>query len=467
MLCLTLTGPTMEKNEQTLKKSGALADVLELRLDCIDCKNQSELKMAELFPSLTDKPVILTCRRKSDGGLFTSNEINRFKLIKKVSKGNFSYVDLESDLHKKRFEKSLAERKIVIIKSYHNTAETPSDFIGIFKRLCTCNCIPKLSVKINKTDDLIALYKFSQTIPKDQKHILIGMGNFGVPSRILYKKFGSFLTYCSDREIAPGMLNIKDMKNLYRADKVTDKTDIFAVIGNPVLHSKSPSIHNSAFRKIGFDGVYIPCETDDCRKFITFAELVGLNGFSVTAPFKTEIIPYLGIVSDECKKTGACNTVVRAHNTWKGLNTDYMACEKLFSDAKKKNVIVLGAGGAARALVSFFVSKKSYVTVFNRTEERAQATASCFGCKYDSIANLKNYSKKADIVIRAVSTNTDNAKALKFEGSETVCDLYYKPEMTSFLKRAQKEGCRIITGLDFLLEQAKFQFKAFTGTPFP
>lgn len=454
----------MLDNEKIIRSCGMNADIFELRLDCLDPAVSSEAEKAVHFPSTVDKPVILCCRRKSDGGKYFLDENVRINLLKKVSAGNYSFVDIEKDFRDSEFIGSLRKRNIRIIRSYHNMESLPDNLNDIFADLCSEGDIPKLSVMIKSISDLEKLFRMKETFNNVREKIIVGMGEYGVPSRILYRLTDSFLMYCSPDEVAPGMLDAVKMKELYRADRITGNTALFGLIGNPAIHSKSPEIHNRGFISNNLNAVYVPFTVDNVDDFFRFASYLNIRGFSVTAPFKQDVIKHLDWASGECFSTGACNTVIKEDNKWKGYNTDYIACRSLFDGSK---AIVLGAGGAAKAVVRSLVSKGFDVTVFNRTAKKAEFLAKESGCGYDRMENLREYSGKADTFIKAVSTADDVACDYDFCGNETVCDLFYKPVMTPFLQRAEKAGCNIITGTDFLLSQGKVQFELFVNTPLP
>ncbi len=124
------------------------------------------------------------------------------------------------------------------------------------------------------------------------------------------------LSFCSDTKAAPGHLSAQVMSELYRADTLNDKTHIFGIIGNPVLHTASPMIHNPGFEAIHYNAVYVPFLVDSVRAFFKLADMLQIHGFSVTVPYKRDVQPYLGRITREVKQIGACNTIVRIQNMW-------------------------------------------------------------------------------------------------------------------------------------------------------
>jgi len=273
------------------------------------------------------------------------------------------------------------------------------------------------------------------------------------------------------------MITAREMSEMYRSDRVSKHTAIYGLVGNPVAESDSPKIHNSGFHAINFDAIYVPFLVDNLRAFFRFAELMHIHGFSVTIPYKTDVIPFLGKNTREVKQMGSCNTVVRVQGLWKGLNTDYFGfLEPIIRDLDShriKNVLVLGAGGAARAVVWALKSRDCSVTILNRTADRAKALAISTMCNWDLLSNASKYSGKADLIVQTTAlgmagySSKDPAPDLEFTGSEIVYEIVYKPKVTQFLGRAISKGCTARYGWEMLFGQAKLQFEAFTGYHWP
>lgn len=477
MLCLTLNGRTMAQNMNILKENNEYIDILELRLDALDVNNKDELKNAQLFPTQVTKPVILSFRRQEDGGIASISERKRLSVLSKVIKGNFSYIDIEVDVRKPALENYAHEHGIKIIRSMHFMNEFPENLERKATKISLNGEIPKIAVNISGTKDLIKLYKLSQKLSHIENKIIIGMGEYGLSSRILYKKFGSFLTFCAVND--PGKVGLPSpskMRTLYKANEVSTRTKIYGIVGNPVNHSFSPELHNKGFQEIKLDAIYVPFNVDDVRAFFILADLLSISGFSVTVPHKMAVIPYLAKIPREVRQIGACNTVIRENGSWSGSNTDYYGFLSLISKPQSqkqiKKALVIGAGGAARAVVWALRNKGIQVRILNRSLENAKKLALETGSSYDSLENANKYSFTSDLIVQSSSLGMDEpsidaAPSLQFNGSEIVCDLVYRPHDTAFLKRASLAGCAIIHGLDMLLEQGKGQFKLFTGFEYP
>lgn len=487
MICLTTSEPTLTGALKQVERNKEYIDMVELRLDLLE---PGELSSAQIFPRLCDLPTIATFRRVVDGGKSKLNDRTRIaKLRDVVLKGDFSYVDIEDDIKKSDlkvkddedvrhdFESELRQKGVKIIRSYHDFEKVPSDLFSRVTKLAKKGDIPKVAVTPNTIVDVVTIFRMQQELKDIKEKIIIGMGDFGVCTRILYKKIGSFLTFSSEDETAPGQLTPKILKLLYKADQVNDRTNIYGIIGNPVLHTASPKIHNPGFSSIHYNAIYVPFLVDKVRAFFKLAELIHIYGFSVTVPHKRDVLPYLGKITREVKQIGACNTVTRIQGMWKGTNTDYYGflspIENEIAGDQIKSALVIGAGGAARAVVWALRNHHVKVTIVNRTLEKAKHLASETMSSYDKLENIKNYSGKVDLVVQttvvgmAPKENEDPAPELDFLGNEFVYDLIYKPDYTFFLKRAQKAGCKVFNGKRMLLDQGKLQFESFTGYHYP
>ena len=475
MICLTLSGPTILDNLKALADNKDYVDICELRLDLL---SPSEVAKAADFPSMVDIPVILTLRRVSDGGKCTLQEkARRSLLIDTMKNGGFSYVDIEDDVKKSDVEEAAHSLGMKVIRSYHDFEGVPADIFSRVHSLASRGDVAKIAVTPHNTADVMTLFRINEEL-KDVPKIIIGMGEWGVATRILYKKMGSILTFGSNgKAVAPGMISARELKLLYRADQLNDNTGIYVIVGNPVMHSLSPQIHNPGFHKIHYNAVYVPFLSESIRSFLTLAEMLRMRGFSVTVPFKVDVVKYLGNITREVKQIGSCNTVVRVPNMWKGTNTDYYGfihpIEKEIDDGRIKSALVIGAGGAAKAIVWALKMRNVKVMIVNRTKSKADELARLYGVGSDSLDNISQYEGKVDLVVQATNMglhpyeDVNPAEKFHFSGKEIAYDIVYKPKYTKFLLAAEKAGCSLKFGWDMLMEQGKLQFESFTGYHYP
>jgi shikimate dehydrogenase len=241
---------------------------------------------------------------------------------------------------------------------------------------------------------------------------------------------------------------------------------IHAIMGNPAIQSKSPSLFNRLFSHYGLNCYYTRFQDPDCETIIRLAHDLDVRGLSVTIPFKHEVMNHLHYVDRHAEAIGAVNTIVRCGNRNYGFNTDWLGIQGPLSDRKNEKAVVLGAGGAAAAAVYALMSLGMETTILNRTVDKARELAGRFRCGYGPISAMDGISP--DIVINATSLGMapDTRSPLKksqLSSSMTVFDLVYTPPETPLLRLARNAGCTVIPGTEMFVRQAAEQFRHFTG----
>ncbi|MDR2048527.1 MAG: type I 3-dehydroquinate dehydratase [Treponema sp.] len=492
-VCLCLTGKTLERDLEILDEYRSYIDLAELRVDCLD---PDERFLIRSFPEKAGLPVILTIRRRIDGGFFENGEGARVALLSKGlafaevdRRRNFAYVDIEEDLEVPGLEEAVRTFGTRIIRSYHNVENADDDIAEKIKKLHRAGDeIVKVAVHPHTLEDVTKVYRAAKET-EDLEKILICMGPFGANTRILAAKLGSYLSYCSVSgkddlpAAAPAQLDPKELTGLYRFRKIEKNTAVFGLVGFPLKITYSPHIFNTAFSHEKIDAVYLPFPSDSLKSFFTLAEELGLAGAAITIPYKEEVIPLLRDSSDGVKAARACNTLVPAKsgNGWIGYNTDTLGFSgSLLSFIKKKNfhrlgITVLGAGGAAGAVVSEIHRLKGKCLILNRNPARAKELAAPYRFNWGALdgRGLDMMDRYSDIIIQTTPVGTapdieaEPFPLYHFTGKETVMDLIYNPGRTAFLKRAENSGCRVLNGFDMLIRQAMSQYQLFLGRDFP
>ncbi len=248
------------------------------------------------------------------------------------------------------------------------------------------------------------------------------------------------------------------------------RTQLYGIIGNPVRHSLSPIIHNGVFRRTGLNAVFLAFEVKDLREAIDGIRGLGIRGVSVTIPFKTEVIPFLDEVEAVAMKVNAVNTIVNAGERLVGYNTDWCGALEALEEKvelKGKRVVLLGAGGAARAIGFALKRRDCEVIISNRTTDRGAVLAKELMCIHQPLSSIEGL--KADVIINATSVGMHPydeesplpKRALK-EGM-TVMDIVYSPLQTKLLREAEETGCLTINGLEMLSRQGAAQLEIWTG----
>ena len=309
------------------------------------------------------------------------------------------------------------------------------------------------------------------------------MGDIGAPTRILAGKFGApftYATFSNERSLAPGQLSYRQMTNIYDYDNITPKTDVFGVIADPVGHSLSPIVHNAAFRELKLDKTYVPFRVprEDLGTFLGQCRDLGVRGLSVTIPHKEEVVNYLDESDEFVQGIGACNTIVfdddgRLH----GYNTDCdSAVGSLIATIGKNNVagrtaLVLGSGGAAKAISYGLKSQGADVTISGRNVEKSRELAVQLEC--DILDWSDRHTAKCSLLVNCTPVGMHpNVEETPFNQNylhrtTIVFDTVYNPEQTLLIKQARAQQCRTITGVEMFVRQAALQFKLFTDADAP
>lgn len=465
----------MARAADLARANAARIDLVELRADFLD---GGELPHLRRFPALTGLPAILTIRRAAEGGRFCGDEPARRRLIAAAAPG-YRYVDLESDVDRS-FDRAVPA-KVRVIRSLHDANGVPGPLGRIVRELPRSPAeIAKAAVTPRNGREMVDVIEAAQGLGAagaGGERIVLGMGRFGVPTRILAAHLGNYLTFCSlgARSAAPGHLDPDAMVNLYRFRSIHAGTRVLGVIGTPVSHSRSPQLHNPALAAAGIDAVYVPIELDDVAELDRLARLLPLDGCSVTIPHKGGAAR-MSDASEIVRRVGACNTLVRTPHGWRGENTDV---EGFLAPLRPKappprRAAVIGAGGAARAVVYALRAVGAELLILNRTVERARALALEHGAGAARLdpSGLARVPEYSELIVQTTSMGLpgnpgDPLAGYDFRGHEVVYDLVYGDRLTPMLERAREAGCTIIDGSQMLAEQAYEQFRLFTGCAFP
>ena len=454
------------------------AKLVELRVDYIDGEANIKRLVAD-----RPCPVIITCRRTADGGKFAGSEDQHLMLLRTAIAEGVEYVDLEEDIAAKipRFGQS---KRII---SHHDFRKTPDNLEEIHRRLGGLDAdIIKICTMANHPRDNLRMLQLS----RQSKIPTVGvcMGDIGAPTRILGGRFGSplsFATFHHERALAPGQLSFQQMTEVYHYDQIDAQTEVYGVVADPVGHSLSPLVHNAAFAHLKLNKVYIPFRVprEDLAQFIEDAPAWGIRGLSVTIPHKEEIIKMLTEADGTVQGIGAANTVVFHGDDRSGYNTDYRAAmsslevavdaggEEKHQLLKGKTALVLGAGGAGKAISYGLCRRGAEVIVADLVARQANLLAKRLNCR--SVDWSLRHNVTADVLINCTPVgmhpNVDESPYDKhyLRPSMVVFDVVYNPENTLLVKEARNRNCTVVTGVDMFVRQACLQFKLFTGQDGP
>jgi shikimate dehydrogenase len=248
------------------------------------------------------------------------------------------------------------------------------------------------------------------------------------------------------------------------------QTQLYGVIGKPVRHSLSPIIHNGAFRRMGLNAAYLAFEVENLSAAINGIRGLGIRGMSVTIPFKAAIIPFLDQLEEVAGKIQAVNTICHEGGKLIGHNTDWRGAVEALEekiDLREKKVLLLGAGGAARAIAFGLKERGCQVFIANRSLEKGQKLAAAMGFACLPLAAINGLDVQVIINATAVGMHPQDSetpwpKELLKEGI-VVMDIVYQPVRTKFLHEAEERGCRTIDGLEMLARQGAAQIEIWTG----
>jgi 3-dehydroquinate dehydratase/shikimate dehydrogenase len=346
----------------------------------------------------------------------------------------------------------------------------------------------KLAGIARSVSDAARMLEFVARSNKIGPTIGLAMGDLGVFTRILGRKYGSPFTYAGynpDRAFAPGLLSLSELQRDYFYDQIDSATEIYAVVGDPIGHSLSPPVHNTAFRHLGLNKVMVPLRIPAGALAPTLGSLawLDLKGFSVTIPHKEAVLSLLQSVDNTVELAGACNTVVEREGKWSGYNTDLaaaMGCleavlaghvETSVSPLMDKQVLVLGSGGVARTIAAGLLRRGAGVTLCGRNEERTSKLAEEVGCR--AVPWAMRAGTLCDVLINGTPVgmhpDVDSAPVppAAFRPGMLVFDTVYHPENTLLIKQAREHNCATLTGLDMFVRQAALQFKLYSGHDAP
>lgn len=251
-------------------------------------------------------------------------------------------------------------------------------------------------------------------------------------------------------------------------------TDLYGIVGFPLGHSLSPDMHNTAFRAVGLNAVYLAFETREINDCLRGMRALGIKGLSVTLPHKSAVIPLLDKVEDRAKRIGAVNTIVNSNGRLKGYNTDAVGALRSLQgvvDLPKRRCLIVGAGGAARAIAFMLKELDCELIIANRSKERGEELAASLGCPFVPLDEIKDI--KTDLIIQTTSVgmhpDIDQCPVPEnlLRKGTTVMDIIYNPLETKLLKLAKKNGCRTISGLGMFIYQGAEQFRLWTGLEAP
>jgi len=486
-LCIAVQGVT--PSELFSRAEAALKDsvFIELRLDWLAKPAAAIPELKAFLHRHREVAAIVTCRRKSFGGKFAGSLNAELEVLQTAAETGCHIVDLEIESAEQmsrpqftRFRDALRAAGCALLISSHDLTRTrrPEGLAQTAKRIEAYEpeFVKVVSTARSLADNLSVLSMIeSQSL--DAQVVGIAMGEEGLISRVLSPRAGAAFTFASIAdgvETAPGQVSGRTLLDLFRLEQLDQATRIFAVAGNPIAHSLSPIMHLTAFRRENLNAVMLPLKVRALDDLLTIVRDLPLDGVAVTMPLKQEVLPHLANMDPLTAKIGACNTLrTGADGKLYGFNTDVAGVVRPLEKRmrlKGAKILVLGAGGAARAAVFGLVEQGAEVYVVNRTHEKAVALAR--KAKAHVLKQNVLAKNRFDAIINTTPCGMTGIKQqLPIKENELnaslVFDMVYTPLETPLLKLAKSRGLAVISGLEMFVQQGARQFEIWTGKPAP
>jgi 3-dehydroquinate dehydratase / shikimate dehydrogenase len=477
-ICIALGIPDLARLlEQARREAEAGETFLEFRLDYLEDPLRGAEAIRGFLERNPDCIVLATCRRHQNQGKFNGSIDDEIRILDLAVTAGAQAVDVEIQSAEAAPSRlSLFRGRARLIISYHNYEATPP-LEALLSRMTR---IPADGYKVvttaRKPSDcgrVLALAKAHGRTPL----VVLAMGELGFPSRVLSMVVGGLYTYAAPmatQGTAAGQVCARQLRHLYRIEKLSRSTRVYGIIADPVRHSISPAVHNRAFHARRLDAVYLPflVAPAHMRDFLSLAGNLPVSGFSVSLPHKQKIVRYLDAVDPLARRIGAVNTVWRRAGKWRGANTDAAAVRaSLEGELRLRNasVLIVGNGGGARSAACALADAGARVSLVGRNPDRVRSLAKLCGAEPLLLEQLPTM--QFDALVHATPVGMfPHVEECFFEGripAGIVLDMVYNPLETELIRRARNQGKKVIPGMQMFIEQAVRQFEIWTREAAP
>lgn len=475
-------------------------DLLEWRLDALDRPDPEAVRaVLGALPAAALERLIATARPREEGGSFRGEEAARIGLLVEAARLGAGWLDLEAEADR-RASPAISERArrarpgVRLIASRHWFDEAPEDSEMQPGRLAAMRPdLVKVAVRAAGFAEAAALHRRIRSHAAERRAddrlpplVAVAMGPAGEALRVTARAAGAhFSTYAPPAgwpATAPGQSDSARIRARHRrwGAKLASPAPLHGVAGFPVAQSLSPAMHEAAFRHAGIEAAYLPFEVppEDLAAFLAAARLACAAGLNLTIPHKEAAVPLLDGLDEDAARIGAVNTILPADDGLFGTNTDWIGAvgaleEALGEPLAGKRASVIGAGGAARAVLYGLRRSGAAAKVYARDETRGAACAARFGAEYAPLDRLRGAS--ADLLVNTTpvgmaggpAEGESPAPAEAAAAHEVVFDLVFHPRRTPLLELAAAAGKREVSGLRMLVLQGAAAFTRWTGRPAP
>jgi 3-dehydroquinate dehydratase/shikimate dehydrogenase len=489
-LCVAIQADSVAEMIDRARSALAEAKFIELRLDSLPKPTLALPKVKEFLAAHRDVTAIATCRRKPFGGHFEESLKAELDVLLKAAAAGCQIVDLEVESAEEATPKQLEQLRAglraagtALLVSFHDFSRTKNLEQAASRIEAFHPDFVKVVSTARSLADNLAVLKLIDAHSRSAHFVGIAMGEEGVVSRVLGPRAGAAFTFAALSEgletdsklaTAPGQVTTRTLRDLYRIEQIDTATRIFGVAGNPIAHSLSPLMQNTAFRRESVNAVFLPLKARTVDDLLALVRGLPMAGVAITMPLKLEILPHLANSDVLTARIGACNTLrVGGDGKIVGFNTDVAGVVRPLEKRlplKGARIAVLGAGGAARAAVFGLVDQGAEVFIVNRTYEHAVKLAK--ESKAKALKREQFAKSQFDVLVNATPCGMAGSKqTLPIEEKELnaglVFDLVYNPLDTPLLKLAESHGIPVVKGMEMFVQQGARQFEIWTGKPAP
>jgi len=477
-VCVAVSAPSPG---ELLDKAEAVSrdnPFIELRLDYISRPGLAIGRVREFVEMHPHVTLVATCRRESSGGKYKGDIRSELEVLGKAAEAGCQLVDVELQTAAKLKPAQLEKLRSLaaVILSFHDFRTTANLEETLKKMAAYPADFYKIVGTATSLYDNVTMMKFLER--HGDAHSLVGlcMGEQGIISRVLGVRAGSGFTFGAvsvEDKTAPGQITAQELRSVYRIEQVDAASRVYGVAGDPVSHSLSPRIMNAALRRENVNGVFLALHAKSLKDLLACVKEIPIHGLAITMPHKQEILKYLDNTDPQTAKIGACNTVVRSQDgKLYGFNTDsagVVSPLEHLMQLKDARILVVGAGGAARAAVFGLKERGAEVFILNRNPDKAHKLARQAKARTMNRANLKKV--EFDVIINATPVGMGDGRESPLNGDEIrakyVFDMVYDPAETELLRLARERGAEVIPGSVMFVHQAAQQFEIWTGKPAP
>jgi 3-dehydroquinate dehydratase/shikimate dehydrogenase len=474
-ICAVVAAADARSMQRQLGQALRQTPTVELRLDWLADDREIGRFLRWLAAHRPRATLIATCRRRAAGGRYGGTIAKQLVHLADAVRAGCAWYDLEIETARRcppeLLDVLLGEGRQ--LTSAHFFGRMPASLPRVAAELARGRSDAiKIAAQCDSLADARKLLRFARM----QRNIVaVPMGDVALPARFLAIREGSAFTYAPvENATAPGQISLEPMKSVYRADRLSGRTRVYGVIGDPVGHSLSPLMQNAAFAARRMDAVYLPFLVHDLKDFLAAIVPLGIQGFSVTLPHKERILPHLDGCDPLAKKIGAVNTVVvRGGGKLYGYNTDYVGVLRALErrmPLRGSRVLIVGAGGAARAVAFALAEAGAAVCVCARRPTRAKALARAVGG--EAVAWNRLRQEFFDAIVNATPVGMHPLVGRSpLEARDLNCrlvfDTIYRPRITKLLRLAARRGIETVSGVEMFVAQGAAQWEIWTGERAP